>query len=87
MRGALYCKVKNKGISIKMYKFIILAITIGGFVFSSSWSNATQFVEKSNPVKNQYCWAEDTSDDDNKLERRRRGKGQRGRRRGGSGLR
>ena len=86
-RGALYYKVKNKVSSMRMYKFIILAITIGGFVFSSSWSNTTQFVEKTNPEKNQYCWAEDTSDDDNKLERRRRGKGQKGRRRGGSGLR
>ena len=37
-------------------------------------------------TENQYCWTEDTSDEDNKLERRRR-KGSRGRRRGGSGLR
>ena len=69
-----------------MYKFIILAISICGFVFSSSWNNTNQLLEKSNPVKNQYCWAEGS--DDFKVEAgRRRGKGQRGRRRGGSGLR
>ena len=76
-----------KGSKSTMYKFILLAITVGGFVFSGSWNNIVKSDETSNPVKNQYCWAEDTSDDDNKLERRRRGKGQRGRRRGGSGLR
>ena len=39
-------------------------------------------------VKQQYNWAVDTSDDDNKLEGRRRGgKGNKGRRRGGNGLR
>ena len=70
-----------------MNNLIIIAIAIGGFIFAGSWNNTALANEKSNPVKNQYCWAEDTSDDDNKLERRRRGKGQRGRRRGGSGLR
>ena len=47
------------------------------------------FDENSNPFKNQYSWAEDTSDDDYKAEAgRRRGKGGRGdRRRGGGGLR
>ena len=79
--------IKMKGSKSRMYKFILLAITVGGFVFSGSWNNTAKSDETSNPVKNQYCWAEDTSDDDNKLERRRRGKGQRGRRRGGSGLR
>ena len=69
-----------------MYKLIILAITIGGFVFAGSWNNMTKSDEKSIPLKNKYCWVEDTSDDDNKLERRRRGKGHRGRRRGGGGL-
>ena len=69
-----------------MHKLIILAITIGGFVFAGTWNNNTLAVEKSDPVKNQFCLAEDTSDD-NKLERRRRGKGGSKRRRGGSGLR
>ena len=71
-----------------MHKLIILAITIGGFVFAGTWNNNTLAVEKSDPVKNQFCLAEDTSDDDNKLERRRRGsKGNKGRKRGGNGLR
>ena len=70
-----------------MNKLIILAITIGGFVFAGTWNNSTLAVEKSDPVKNQFCLAEDTSDD-NKLERRRRGgKGNKGRRKGGNGLR
>ena len=71
-----------------MHKLIILAITIGGFVFAGTWDNNTLAVEKSDPVKNQFCLAEDTSDDDNKLERRRRGgKGNKGRKKGGNGLR
>ena len=71
-----------------MHRLIILAITIGGFVFAGTWNNNTLAVEKSDPVKNQFCLAEDTSDDDNKLERRRRGgKGNKGRKRGGNGLR
>ena len=71
-----------------MHKLIILAITIGGFVFAGTWNNNTLAVEKSDPVKNQFCLAEDTSDDDDKLERRKRGgKGNKGRRKGGNGLR
>ena len=71
-----------------MHKLIILAITIGGFVFAGTWDNNNLAVEKSDPVKDQFCMAEDTSDDDNKLERRRRGgKGNKGRKRGGNGLR
>ena len=69
-----------------MHKLIILAITIGGFVFTGTWNNNTQAVEKSDPVKSQFCLAEDTSDDD-RLERRRRGKRNKGRRKGGNGLR
>ena len=70
-----------------MYKILILAITVGGFLFAGSWDNTSKSVEKSDSVKNQFCLAEDT-DDDNKLERRRRGgKGNKGRKRGGNGLR
>lgn len=70
-----------------MYKILILAITVGGFLFAGSWDNTSKSVEKSDSVKNQFCLAEDTGDD-NKLERRRRGgKGNKGRKRGGSGLR
>ena len=69
-----------------MYKLVILTITVGSFVFAGPWNNTAKSDEKSNPVKNQYCWTEDTSDNDKKLERRRR-KGNKGRRRGGNGLR
>jgi len=71
-----------------MYKILLLVITVGGFVFAGSWEGASKSVEKSDSVKNQFCLAEDTSKDDYKLERRRRGgKGGEKRRRGGSGLR
>ena len=86
MKNVLTFMIRMKGRRVRMYKLIILAITIGGFVFAGSWNNLAKSDETSNPLKNQYCWVEDTSDDDNKLERRRKGKGQRGRRRGGSGL-
>jgi len=69
-----------------MYKLFLLAVTIGGFVFAGSWDSASITVGTSDQNNNQYCFAEDTSDDDNKLERRRR-KGNKGRRRGGNGLR
>ena len=70
-----------------MYKILLLIITVGGFLFAGSWEDASKAVEKSDSVKNQFCLAEDTSDD-NKLERRRRGgKGNRGRKKGGNGLR
>ena len=68
-----------------MYKLVILTITVGSFVFAGPWNNTAKSDEKSNPVKNQYCWVEDTSSDDFKVEARRRGKG--GKRRGGRGLR
>ena len=70
-----------------MHKLIILAITIGGFVFAGTWNNNTPAVEKSAPVKSQFCLAEDTSDDENRLERTRGGKRNKGRRKGGNGLR
>ena len=76
-----------KGNKNKMYK-LLLAITVGGFVFAGSWDNTSKSIEKSDSVKNQFCMAEDASKDDFKLERRRRGgKGDKKRRRGGSGLR
>jgi len=71
-----------------MYKILLLVITVGGFVFAGSWEGASKSVEKSDSVKNQFCLAEDTSKDDYKLERRRRGgRGDKKRRRGGNGLR
>ena len=71
-----------------MYKILLLIITVGGFLFAGSWEDTSKSVEKSNSVKNQFCMAEDTSKDDFKLERSRRGgKGDKKRRRGGNGLR
>ena len=71
-----------------MYKILLLTITVGGLLFAGSWDNTSKSVEKSDSVKNQFCLAEDTSKDDYKLERRRRGgKGDKKRRRGGNGLR
>ena len=72
----------------RMYTFLIFAVTIGGFVFAGSWDNALRSVEISEQNNNQYCLAEDTNSDDYKVEARKRGgKGNRGRRRGGGGLR
>ena len=71
-----------------MYKLFVLAVTIGGFVFAGSWDSTSSTVGKSDQNNNQYCFAEDTSSDDYKVEARKRGgKGNRGRRRGGGGLR
>ena len=72
-----------------MYKLILLVIVVGGFVFAGSLNITAKVDVNSIPVKNQYLWVEDTSDDDYKVEAgRRRGKGGRGdRRRGGGGLR
>ena len=72
-----------------MYKLIILTITFGSFVFADSLdSTYSTTIEKSDLVKNQFCLAEDTSKDDFKLERRRRGgKGDGKRKKGGNGLR
>jgi hypothetical protein len=71
-----------------MYKILLLTITVGGLLFAGTWEDTSKSVEKSDSVKNQFCLAEDTSKDDYKLERRRRGgRGDKKRRRGGSGLR
>ena len=70
-----------------MYK-ILLLVTVGGFLFSGSWEGVSESVNRSDPVKNKYCLSEDTSKDDYKLERRRRGgHGGKKRRKGGNGLR
>jgi len=71
-----------------MYKILLLTITAGGLLFAGTWEDTFKSIEKSDSVKNQFCLAEDTSKDDYKLERRRRGgKGGKKQRRGGSGLR
>ena len=61
-------------------------MVIGGFVFAGSWNN----LPKSDSIADdkQYSLVQDTFSDDDKLEAgRRRGKGNKGRRRGGGGLR
>ena len=80
-------KIRKKLYSggIRLYKLVILTITFGSFVFAGSWEDTYKTIEKSDSVKNQFCLAEDK--DDFKLERRRRGKGNTKRRRGGNGLR
>ena len=70
-----------------MYKLILIVITVSGFVFADFLNDTAKIDEDSNPVINQYSWANDSSDDDKLEAGRRRGKGQSGRRRGGGGLR
>ena len=70
-----------------MYKLFLLAVTIGGFAFAGTFNNTGKVSGSSGTVKSQLCLAEDTSKDDIKLERRRRGKGNGKRKRGGNGLR
>ena len=68
-----------------MYKLLLLAVSIGGFIFAGSGDNAPKS-DVTSDQNNQYYWEE--GNDDFKGEAgRRRGKGQRGRRRGGGGLR
>ena len=69
-----------------MYKMFLLMLTIGGFVFADSLNNTSSCDIKSD--YQQYNLMENTSSDDDKVEAgRRRGKGNRGRRKGGGGLR
>ena len=71
-----------------MYKIFVLVLTVGGLLFAGSWDSSSKTVKKSDSVKSQFCFAEDTGKDDFKLERRRRGgKGGKKNRRGGNGLR
>ena len=68
-----------------MYKLILLSITIGSFIFANMDDATNHAVEKSNNKNHEWI---DASDDNFKADAgRRRGKGPRGRRRGGSGLR
>ena len=60
---------------------------MGGFVFAGTFNNTVKVSDSTDTVKSQFCLAEDTSKDDFKLERRRRGKGNGKRKRGGNGLR
>ena len=69
-----------------MKKLILLSVVLTSYMFAGIHGGIDDPTNQSN-VK-QYNWAADTTDDDNKLEGRRRGgKGNKGRRRGGNGLR
>ena len=68
-----------------MNKLILLSVVMGSYMFAGIHSEADNSTNKSNVEK--YSWVADSSDDNFKVEGRRRGKGNRGRRRGGSGLR
>ena len=69
-----------------MNKLILLSVVFGSYIFASSHSAIDNSMSQSNVAK--YSWLDDSSDDVSKTEARgRRGKGQRGRRRGGGGLR
>ena len=67
-----------------MYKLILISILLSGFIFANNDDNC--HTVKSND-KNIY-WLEDAFEENFKNDARtRKGKGQRGRRRGGRGLR
>ena len=69
-----------------MNKLILLSIVIGSYMFAGIHGEADNSLSKSNTEK--YSFAADSSEDNFKAEARKRGgKGNRGRRRGGGGLR
>ena len=71
-----------------MYKLLLIVFSIGSFIFAGSLDEPIHIDENSNLEKNQYSWANDSSDDYKVEAGRRRGKHNRGdRRRGGGGLR
>ena len=70
-----------------MNKVALLAITVGGLVFAGSLDGSSSINKIIEDTQNKFCLAEDTIKDEVKLERRRRGKQQKGRKRGGAGLR
>tara|TARA_Y100000588_G_scaffold388815_1_gene489969 strand:+ start:1350 stop:1556 length:207 start_codon:yes stop_codon:yes gene_type:complete len=68
-----------------MKKIFLLTVALGSYMFADN-----QVEEKSSNAhskSNEYSWTIDSSDDFTADARSRRGKGQRGRRRGGGGLR
>ena len=69
-----------------MNKIILLSLVVGSYMFAGIHSEADNSMNLSKVEK--YSWVVDSSNDDFKTEAgRRRGKGNRGRRRGGGGLR
>ena len=71
-----------------MYKIILLSVIVGSYMFAGTQGETDNSINKSDSASEQYNWSVDSSDDDCKLEAgRRRGKGNRARKRGGGGLR
>ena len=69
-----------------MNKLILLSIVLGSYMFAGIHGEADNSLSQSNTEK--YSWTVDSSEDNFKAEARKRGgKGNRGRRRGGGGLR
>ena len=69
-----------------MNKLILLSIVFGSYIFGGIHGEANSSLSQSNTEK--YSFASDSSEDNFKAEARKRGgKGNRGRRRGGGGLR
>ena len=70
-----------------MKKVFVLSISIGTFIFAEKDFSDISPLSNLNSFATSYSWVQDTTIDDVPEAGRRRGKGQRGRRRGGSGLR
>ena len=69
-----------------MKKLILLSIVLGSYMFASIHGESDNSLNQSNTEK--YSFVVDSSEDNFKVEARKRGgKGNRGRRRGGGGLR
>ena len=69
-----------------MYKVLFFILSVGGFVFSNSSVDSIQSSKNSEYGK--YNFSQDLDVEDNKIEAgRKRGKKNRGRKRGGGGLR
>ena len=70
-----------------MNKLILFSIVMGSYIFAGIQGNGGDNANNQSKVE-KYSFVVDTSDDNFKTEARRRGgKGNRGRRKGGSGLR
>ena len=68
-----------------MNKILLLSIAVGSYMFAGIHGEAA--ISKNQSDVEKYSWVVGSSDDNFKVEGRRRGKGNRGRRRGGGGLR
>ena len=69
-----------------MKKLILLSIVLGSYMFASIHGESDNSLNQSNTEK--YSFVVDSSEDNFKADARKRGgKGNRGRRRGGGGLR